>query len=95
MTVLFRAKLGMPQFLSVEAQSLLRALFKRNPCNRLGKPPRPLSHLGLPGGWLERGGRAGVNQRGAELRRSPAWRQQVEGWNTSTLSSRHFLAMQP
>jgi len=35
--VLCRAKLGMPQFLSVEAQSLLRALFKRNPLNRLGK----------------------------------------------------------
>lgn len=32
----FRAKLGMPQFLSAEAQSLLRALFKRNPSNRLG-----------------------------------------------------------
>lgn len=32
----FRAKLGMPQFLSIEAQSLLRALFKRNPSNRLG-----------------------------------------------------------
>lgn len=27
----------MPQFLSTEAQSLLRALFKRNPANRLGK----------------------------------------------------------
>ena len=26
----------MPQFLSGEAQSLLRALFKRNPANRLG-----------------------------------------------------------
>lgn len=26
----------MPQFLSPEAQSLLRALFKRNPANRLG-----------------------------------------------------------
>lgn len=35
---LCRAKLGMPQFLSPEAQSLLRALFKRNPCNRLGEP---------------------------------------------------------
>jgi len=34
--VLYRAKLGMPQFLSGEAQSLLRALFKRNPLNRLG-----------------------------------------------------------
>jgi len=33
---LYRAKLGMPQFLSAEAQSLLRALFKRNPLNRLG-----------------------------------------------------------
>lgn len=32
-----RAKLGMPQFLSSEAQSLLRNLFKRNPGNRLGK----------------------------------------------------------
>lgn len=32
-----RAKLGMPQFLSQEAQSLLRNLFKRNPGNRLGK----------------------------------------------------------
>lgn len=27
----------MPQFLSPEAQGLLRALFKRNPANRLGK----------------------------------------------------------
>lgn len=36
-----RAKLGMPQFLSAEAQGLLRALFKRNPCNRLGKSPEP------------------------------------------------------
>ncbi|KAH0503142.1 Ribosomal protein S6 kinase alpha-1 [Microtus ochrogaster] len=34
-----RAKLGMPQFLSTEAQSLLRALFKRNPANRLGSGP--------------------------------------------------------
>lgn len=33
----FRAKLGMPQFLSQEAQLLLRALFKRNPQNRLGR----------------------------------------------------------
>lgn len=29
----------MPQFLSSEAQSLLRALFKRNPQNRLGHGP--------------------------------------------------------
>jgi len=35
-SVVYRAKLGMPQFLSAEAQSLLRALFKRNPLNRLG-----------------------------------------------------------
>lgn len=34
-----RAKLGMPQFLSPEVQSLLRALFKRNPANRLGNTP--------------------------------------------------------
>jgi len=27
----------MPQFLSADAQLLLRALFKRNPQNRLGK----------------------------------------------------------
>uniref|UniRef100_A0A8C9WEZ2 non-specific serine/threonine protein kinase n=1 Tax=Scleropages formosus TaxID=113540 RepID=A0A8C9WEZ2_SCLFO len=33
------AKLGMPQFLSLEAQSLLRNLFKRNPANRLGAGP--------------------------------------------------------
>lgn len=33
----FRAKLSMPQFLSPSAQSLLRALFKRTPSNRLGK----------------------------------------------------------
>ncbi|EFX78935.1 ribosomal protein S6 kinase-like protein [Daphnia pulex] len=35
MTQILRAKLGMPGFLSGEAQSLLRALFKRNPDNRL------------------------------------------------------------
>ncbi|KAF6767804.1 hypothetical protein AHF37_06887, partial [Paragonimus kellicotti] len=33
---ILRAKLKMPQFLSPEAQSLLRALFKRNPSSRLG-----------------------------------------------------------
>ncbi|XP_064628908.1 ribosomal protein S6 kinase alpha-3-like [Lineus longissimus] len=37
MTQILKAKLGMPQFLSPEAQSLLRALFKRNPANRLGQ----------------------------------------------------------
>ncbi|KAG8009705.1 Ribosomal protein S6 kinase 2 alpha, partial [Nibea albiflora] len=36
MTMILKAKLGMPQFLSSEAQSLLRNLFKRNPANRLG-----------------------------------------------------------
>ncbi|CAB4005619.1 ribosomal S6 kinase alpha-1 isoform X2 [Paramuricea clavata] len=36
MTMILKAKLGMPQFLSAEAQSLLRMLFKRNPANRLG-----------------------------------------------------------
>ncbi|XP_061103182.1 ribosomal protein S6 kinase alpha-1 isoform X2 [Conger conger] len=36
MNLILKAKLGMPQFLSSEAQSLLRALFKRNPANRLG-----------------------------------------------------------
>uniref|UniRef100_A0A8C0V908 Ribosomal protein S6 kinase n=1 Tax=Cyanistes caeruleus TaxID=156563 RepID=A0A8C0V908_CYACU len=38
MTLILKAKLGMPQFLSTEAQSLLRALFKRNPANRLALP---------------------------------------------------------
>ncbi|XP_055980096.1 ribosomal protein S6 kinase alpha-6 isoform X3 [Sorex fumeus] len=36
MNMILKAKLGMPQFLSAEAQSLLRMLFKRNPENRLG-----------------------------------------------------------
>lgn len=39
MTQILRAKLRMPEFLSPEAQSLLRALFKRNPANRLGAGP--------------------------------------------------------
>ncbi|CAB1316036.1 unnamed protein product [Coregonus sp. 'balchen'] len=39
MTMILKAKLGMPQFLSQEAQSLLRNLFKRNPGNRLGAGP--------------------------------------------------------
>ncbi|XP_030624528.1 ribosomal protein S6 kinase alpha-3 isoform X3 [Chanos chanos] len=39
MTMILKAKLGMPQFLSAEAQSLLRNLFKRNPANRLGAGP--------------------------------------------------------
>ena len=36
MNQILKAKLGMPEYLSPEAQSLLRALFKRNPINRLG-----------------------------------------------------------
>ena len=39
MSQILRAKLRMPEFLSGEAQSLLRALFKRNPANRLGAGP--------------------------------------------------------
>ncbi|KAF7688405.1 hypothetical protein HF521_013212 [Silurus meridionalis] len=39
MTMILKAKLGMPHFLSPEAQSLLRNLFKRNPGNRLGAGP--------------------------------------------------------
>ena len=36
MSQILKAKLGMPDYLSLPAQSLLRALFKRNPINRLG-----------------------------------------------------------
>lgn len=39
MNQIMKAKLGMPAFLSPDAQSLLRALFKRNPANRLGSDP--------------------------------------------------------
>ncbi|CAL8104353.1 unnamed protein product [Calicophoron daubneyi] len=39
MQLILKAKLSMPQFLSPEAQSLLRALFKRTPANRLGYGP--------------------------------------------------------
>ena len=35
MTQILKAKLGMPEYLSPEAQGLLRGLFKRNPVNRL------------------------------------------------------------
>jgi p90 ribosomal S6 kinase len=35
-----KIKLSMPLYLSIEAQSLLRSLFKRNPANRLGSGPR-------------------------------------------------------
>lgn len=34
--MILKAKLGMPQFISPNAQLLLRTLFKRNPANRLG-----------------------------------------------------------
>ena len=40
MNQILRAKLRMPEFLSPEAQALLRALFKRNPTNRLGAGPQ-------------------------------------------------------
>jgi serine/threonine protein kinase len=40
MTQILKAKLGMPAFLSPEAQALLRVLFKRNPINRLGAGQR-------------------------------------------------------
>lgn len=43
--VFFRAKLGMPQFLSQEAQALLRVLFKRNPQNRLGHGPNGIESI--------------------------------------------------
>ncbi|KAG8144458.1 hypothetical protein E2320_012968 [Naja naja] len=43
MNMILKAKLGMPQFLSPEAQSLLRMLFKRNPSNRLDSPGVPPS----------------------------------------------------
>lgn len=36
---ILKAKLCMPQYLSLEAQDLLRCLFKRNPTNRLGSGP--------------------------------------------------------
>lgn len=39
MNLILRAKLAMPAYLSPGAQSLLRALFKRNPSNRLGGGP--------------------------------------------------------
>ncbi|XP_064404660.1 ribosomal protein S6 kinase alpha-3-like isoform X2 [Halichondria panicea] len=45
MTMILKAKLGMPQFLSPEAQSLLRVLFKRNPQNRLGHGPNGIENI--------------------------------------------------
>lgn len=43
--MILKAKLGMPQFLSQEAQSLLRVLFKRNPANRLGAGPEGVNEI--------------------------------------------------
>ena len=45
MNQIMKAKLGMPTFLSPEAQALLRALFKRNPANRLGSGPNGIEDL--------------------------------------------------
>ncbi|CAI2735948.1 unnamed protein product [Schistosoma spindalis] len=45
MQMILKAKLSMPQFLSPSAQSLLRALFKRTPSNRLGYGPDGFEHL--------------------------------------------------
>uniref|UniRef100_T1JMJ2 non-specific serine/threonine protein kinase n=1 Tax=Strigamia maritima TaxID=126957 RepID=T1JMJ2_STRMM len=45
MNQILKAKLGMPQFLSPEAQLLLRALFKRNPVNRLGTGPNGIEDV--------------------------------------------------
>ncbi|BES93980.1 ribosomal protein S6 kinase [Nesidiocoris tenuis] len=45
MTQILKAKLGMPQHLSQEAQSLLRVLFKRNPSNRLGAGPDGVNEI--------------------------------------------------
>ena len=45
MNQILKAKLAMPQFLSAEAQALLRALFKRNPANRLGSGADSINDL--------------------------------------------------
>lgn len=45
MNQILKAKLGMPDNLSSEAQSLLRALFKRNPQNRLGATPNGIEDI--------------------------------------------------
>ena len=39
MNLILTAKLIMPPYLSIEAQSLIRSLFRRNPANRLGAGP--------------------------------------------------------
>ncbi|XP_055913754.1 ribosomal protein S6 kinase 2 beta [Eupeodes corollae] len=45
MNQILRTKLGMPENLSPEAQALLRALFKRNPQNRLGAGPNGIEDI--------------------------------------------------
>ncbi|KAE9553376.1 hypothetical protein FO519_003439 [Halicephalobus sp. NKZ332] len=45
MNQILKAKLRMPNFLTPEAQSLLRALFKRNPQNRLGAGPEGVEQI--------------------------------------------------
>ncbi|XP_071444255.1 ribosomal protein S6 kinase alpha-2 isoform X2 [Hetaerina americana] len=45
MTLILKAKLGMPDFLSPEAQALLRVLFKRIPANRLGAGPNGIEEI--------------------------------------------------
>ncbi|GAU98029.1 hypothetical protein RvY_09232 [Ramazzottius varieornatus] len=45
MSQILKAKLGMPPFLSADAQSLLRALFKRIPQNRLGAGERGAAEI--------------------------------------------------
>ncbi|MCL4128655.1 UNVERIFIED_CONTAM: hypothetical protein GTU68_040688 [Idotea baltica] len=45
MALILRAKLGMPHYLSPDAQLLLRVLFKRNPANRLGAGPNGVEDL--------------------------------------------------
>jgi len=45
MTMILKAKLGMPQFLTPEAQALLRVLFKRNPQNRLGHGEKGIENI--------------------------------------------------
>uniref|UniRef100_A0A7E4WBH6 Ribosomal protein S6 kinase n=1 Tax=Panagrellus redivivus TaxID=6233 RepID=A0A7E4WBH6_PANRE len=45
MTLILKAKLRMPMFLTGEAQSLLRSLFKRNPQNRLGSGPDGINQI--------------------------------------------------
>ncbi|XP_077823440.1 ribosomal protein S6 kinase alpha-1 isoform X2 [Macaca mulatta] len=66
MTLILKAKLGMPQFLSTEAQSLLRALFKRNPANRLGKQPQL------------RGGDVAMGSRGAHPTVQKLYRREIK-----------------